>query len=378
MNNQKDQNTHSSSSGSSESILDTIMGARTASSLSNFQPLSLVKNILVSLRDRDREILVKRFGLNGENIETLEAIGKKYNLTRERVRQIEKDCLASLKKKGIVELKEALQLLFDTIVEHGSIMPEEFLIQTVLIKKNENLDQQAVKFLLSLGDQFHYHKETNDFWPSWSVVGYAASTLSEVIDQFISILKSEGRPMSPTNLFGKFKNSDYFKTNTLRLSDRPLKSYLSIAKAIQINPFSEIGLASWSEIKPRDVGDKAYLVLKHHGKPEHYSVITQLINEHKFDQRIAYKETVHNELIKDDRFILVGRGIYALSEWGYKKGVVADVITEILRSSPHPLSREEIITEVLKKRMVKRNTILVGLSNKKLFRKIGKDKYTLV
>src|SRR5690606_25884944 len=122
---------------------------------------------------------------------------------------------------------------------------------------------------------------------------------------------------------------------------------------------------------------KAYLVLKHHGKPEHYSAITKMINEHRFDSRTAYQETVHNELIKDDRFVLIGRGIYALTEWGYKKGVVADVIREVLSESNSPLSRDEIIAEVMKRRQVKRNTILVGLSNKKFFQKIGKDKYTL-
>ena len=125
------------------------------------------------------------------------------------------------------------------------------------------------------------------------------------------------------------------------------------------------------------MGDKAYLVLKHHGKPEHYSAITKMINENKFDERSAYQETVHNELIKDDRFVLVGRGIYALSEWGFKKGVVADVIREILKSAGKPLSRDEIINEVLKRRQVKRNTILVGLSNRKNFQKVGKDKYLL-
>jgi len=183
--------------------------------------------------------------------------------------------------------------------------------------------------------------------------------------------------MKQEDLNAEFKNSEHFKTHTFELNDRVLKSYLDIAKNIQINPFFEIGLKDWAEVKPRDVGDKAYLVLKHHGKPEHYSEITKLINERKFDERVAYQETVHNELIKDSRFVLIGRGIYALTEWGYKKGVVAEVIKEVLKSSARPLSRDEIISEVLKRRFVKRNTILVGLSNKKFFQKVGKDRYAL-
>jgi DNA-directed RNA polymerase delta subunit len=117
--------------------------------------------------------------------------------------------------------------------------------------------------------------------------------------------------------------------------------------------------------------------MKHHGKPEHYSAITELINKHALDHRTAYKETVHNKLIKDPRFVLVGRGIYALSEWGYEPGVVADIIKAILEESGKPMSRDAIVDAVLKKRLVKKNTILVGLSNKKEFKKVGKNLYAL-
>jgi hypothetical protein len=102
-----------------------------------------------------------------------------------------------------------------------------------------------------------------------------------------------------------------------------------------------------------------------------------LINAQSLDKRTAYKETVHNKLIKDKRFVLVGRGIYALTEWGYKPGVVADIIAEILKETKRAMGRDELIAEVLKRRMVKKNTILVGLSNRKLFKKVGKNLYEL-
>ena len=155
-------------------------------------------------------------------------------------------------------------------------------------------------------------------------------------------------------------------------------NYLVLTIEIEKNVFGQWGLSLWKEVRPKDVGDKAYLVMKHHKKPEHYSAITDMINKARFDNRMAYKETVHNELIKDQRFILIGRGIYALSEWGYKSGVVADVISEILKQTGQPMSREKIIEEVLKRRIVKKNTILVGLSNKKFFKKVGKNAYYLV
>jgi hypothetical protein len=359
------------------SILDTIMGHQTQSSLNNFEPARLVGNLLALLKERDRQIVVKRFGLEGQAVETLESIGQKYNLTRERVRQIEKDSVTFLKKKNVKDLQNALQLIFDTIVEHGSIMSEEFLMHTMLLNRPEDRELAALKFLLSLSDQIKYHKDSNQYYEAWSVIGFNTSKLDEVIEQFTNILQNHGKVVGQEDLYDKFKQSEYFTNHSVELNERVLKSYLNMAKAIQVNPFNEIGLKDWSEVKPRDVGDKAYLVLKHFGKPEHYSAITKMINEHRFDERTAYQETVHNELIKDDRFVLIGRGIYALTEWGYKKGVVADVIKEVLSTSGKPLSREEIIAEVMKRRQVKRNTILVGLSNKKHFQKVGKDKYAL-
>lgn len=358
-------------------ILDTIMGSQTQSNLNTFEPANLVARLLAQLKERDRQILIHRFGLEGSEIKTLEAIGKEYNLTRERVRQIEKDSITSLKKKKIKELDQALELIFDTIAEHGNIMSEEFLIQVLLPGKVEVSEQQAIKFLLCLGDRFKYVKESGDYYNAWSVVGFNQERLDGAVKSLIDLLVAEGRVLAEKDLNEKFETSEYYKQHSFELAEKVLKSYLNLSKSIQINPFGETGLKDWSEVKPRDVGDKAYLILKHHGKPEHYSVITKMINDHKFDQRTAYQETVHNELIKDNRFVLIGRGIYALSEWGYKKGVVADVIKEILVTAGKPLSREEIISEVMKRRQVKRNTILVGLSNKKHFQKVGKDKYLM-
>lgn len=367
----------SNTAESKSSILDTIMGSQTQTSINNFEPARLVGSLLSFLKDRDRQIITKRFGLEGQEVETLESIGQKYSLTRERVRQIEKDSVAFLKKKNPRDLQQALQLIFDTVVEHGNIVGEDFLMKTILLNRPESKESASLKFLLSLSEQLTYHKEIAHYYPAWSILGFNSAKLAEVVDQFVNILRASGRVMTQDSLYAKFHESEYFTAHSQELHERVLKSYLNVAKAIQVNPFDEIGLKDWSEVKPRDVGDKAYLVLKHHAKPEHYSAITRMINEHQFDERTAYQETVHNELIRDERFVLIGRGIYALTEWGYKKGVVADVIKEVLASSSKPLTRDEIISEVMKRRQVKRNTILVGLSNKKYFQKVGKDKYVL-
>ena len=125
------------------------------------------------------------------------------------------------------------------------------------------------------------------------------------------------------------------------------------------------------------MSDKAYLVLRKTGKPLHFTEITDLINQTQFDKKMAYPATIHNELILDDRYVLVGRGIYGLQEWGYKTGTVIDVIIDILKSSDQPLSKEEIVKKVLEQRIVRKSTIYLALTNKEKIKKLPDGKYTL-
>ena len=111
--------------------------------------------------------------------------------------------------------------------------------------------------------------------------------------------------------------------------------------------------------------------------PKHFTEIAKLINQSGFSGKKANIQTVHNELIKDKRFVLIGRGIYALKEWGYDKGTVADVISKVLKKAGEPLHRDEIVKRVLKSRQVKETTILLNLQGKPQFKRTAKATYTL-
>lgn len=358
-------------------ILDKIINSQQSVSLQNFEPSLIASKILSLLKERDRAILAKRFGLLGFNPRTLEAIGKEHNLTRERVRQIEKDSIKFLRSKLTdEELSEAVKMLTQIITDCGKIIKEIELIKVLTSEATEE-EKRSILFLLNIAEELLEIKESEMLHSAWASVTYNHDFFTEIIKTAKDILKAEGKPLRELELIDKLKETELYKRNQVELNDKILKNYIQLSKKISQNPFGEYGLNEWREITPKDVGDKAYVVMKHHKKPEHYSAITEMINKHGFDKRVANKESVHNELIKDNRFVLVGRGIYALSEWGYAKGVVADVIAETLKKASRPMSREEIIDDVMKKRIVKRNTILVALSNKRLFSKIGKNKYEL-
>jgi RNA polymerase nonessential primary-like sigma factor len=56
-----------------------------------------VRTVLSTLEDRERDVVVLRFGLDGNQPRTLEQIGKQFGLSRERVRQIERETMAKLR-----------------------------------------------------------------------------------------------------------------------------------------------------------------------------------------------------------------------------------------------------------------------------------------
>ncbi|HYV33241.1 MAG TPA: sigma factor-like helix-turn-helix DNA-binding protein [Candidatus Limnocylindria bacterium] len=358
-------------------ILDTIIHNKQSESFSQFKPSDIVKEILDNLKERDRQILTHRYGLEGKETKTLAAIGQEQNLTRERVRQIEKDLLKNLKKTSLQkpQFASAKEFLLEIITEHGRIIAEENLIMHLNIKDSK--EKNALIFILHLIEELDHFIHDN-YKKNWVTILFNENLLESFTSESKSIIGQKNLTLPGEEFLENFKQTDFYKQNQNELPDRVILNYLELTVEIEKNVFGHWGLSLWKEVKPKDVGDKAYLVMKHHKKPEHYSVITDMINKAKFDDRMAYKETVHNELIKDARFVLIGRGTYALSEWGYKSGVVSEVISEILKAANQPLTKEKIIEEVLKKRMVKKNTILVGLSNKNLFKKVGKNAYALV
>lgn len=357
-------------------ILDTIITNKQNESISQFKPSDVVKGVLDLLKERDRKIITNRYGLEGQEIKTLAAIGQEQNLTRERVRQIEKDLIKQLKKTSLQkpEFSSAKDFLISIITEHGRIMAEENLL--IHLNISDPRERNALVFILNLIEELEEFIHAN-YKKSWVGVLFKPDTLHGFVNESKTIISNKNKPFEAHEFLEHFKQTPFYLANQEHLTDKTVLNYLELTVEIEKNVFGQWGLTLWKEVKPKDVGDKAYLVMKHHKKPEHYSVITEMINKAKFDARKAFKETVHNELIKDTRFILIGRGIYALSEWGYKSGVVSDVIIEILKENNSPLSKEKILEEVLKRRMVKKNTIMVGLSNKKLFKKVGKNSYSL-
>jgi hypothetical protein len=315
---------------------------------------------------RAADVITKRYGLGSEVKKmTLESIGESYSITRERVRQIENFALATIRKSDEFKTQTAVfDELKNVMTALGALVPEHTFLSDVSADKST---QNHVHFLLVLGDFFTKHKEDDDFAHRWSVDKETTEYVHESLRKLYSSL-ADDQLIEESKMIEMFLNhlkdvSEEFK------NEEVLRRWLSLSKKIGKNPLGEWGVAHSPNVSARGVRDYAFLVLRKHGSPMHFTEVAKAIGEH-FDKK-AHIATTHNELIKDKRFVLVGRGLYALSEWGYSTGVVRDVITEIIKKHG-PLTKEDVVDRVMRERYVKPNTILVNLQNPKYFKK-GKD-----
>ncbi|MBU1167841.1 hypothetical protein KKC60_05580 [Patescibacteria group bacterium] len=338
-----------------------------------------VAEFIDGLPERSEDILVKRYGLQGDKKMTLEQVGQNYNITRERVRQIEsatlRDLLASEKVK---HLEPAEDLIVTVLEDYGQVMEHNALVEKALEKTSDETHGNHIEFVLHVSGKFYDQKEDDYYKKAWYIKDADLSIPKKVVDSFIEILEEKNEPVPHEEIHGYIKNHDVANEIAEHIDDSDrIIAFLRLGKRIQKNPYSEWGMAHWNEIMPRGVKDKAYVVLKKEARPLHFTEITEKINSNAFGSKIAVPQTVHNELIKDERFVLVGRGIYALVAWGYKPGTVADVVADVLKETEKPLSKEDIVEEVLKQRLVKKNTIVLALQNTDKIKREG-ETYLLI
>ncbi len=338
----------------------------------------LYTKLTKGLSPKAKDIFDRRFGVKTSSkgrapkgqtvsIETLESIGDGLGITRERVRQIEEAGFSFVRKNH----KEALEKVYAEFEQYftskGGFKKEEIVLQDLGGNKNKPF----ILFFLTIGgDRFSRVVGKKDYHYFWSLGVDAHNKVKETLSSLVSDVSKHGQLLTKSDFATQFA-SNY------NLNDGAIMSYLEISKKIQENKEGKLGLIDWPEIRPRGVKDRAYLVFKESQKPLHFREITGLIDTlqmHPSDKK-THPQTVHNELIKDARFVLVGRGTYALSEWGYVPGTIKDIITRVLTEKPHLVSQNDIVKEVLTQRLVAKNTVMINLNNKKYFDRDADGKY---
>jgi hypothetical protein len=330
----------------------------------------IVNDILATIeREREREIISRRFGLFDRK-ETLEQIGELLGITRERVRQLEKSVITRLKHAAeegeVPHIDEVESLLVSTLEELGGVARLSE-VSSKVTEANSRLEQARVAFLAQLCSKLVVINDDDHYHHSIALRSrHDETTLKSHVTSLIDAVKKIGEPKPIDHVAKQAGIEDPKHAEAIASTSKNLAT---------LN--GRWGLMKWPMVNPKNIRDKIYVILHENGKHMHFNEISDAIKASEFKRKEVTTQAIHNELIKDKRFVLIGRGIYALKEWGYEKGTVADIISEVLKKAGEPLHRDEIVKRVLKSRYVKETTILLNLQGKPQFKRVAKATYGL-
>jgi len=312
-------------------------------------------------KEREIKIIADRFGL-GKKPKTLHAIGTQYNLTRERIRQIVNNSVKKVKLNCVSkELKKRISEIERYAESRKGVVSLDSLIKYFKISTSDDIN--ALNFILNLSKKINPLKESHLLKATWVIGKVKSYPIIETVKKSTDLLKSKGNVLSSKQI------ADQLKTNAILV-----ESILGCSKAVMQTEEGDWGLVSWPHVNPKSIRDKSRYILLKHKKPLHYSDLTEKIGT--IGGKTVTKQSVHNELIKNQDFVLIGRGIYALSDWGYTPGVVEEVIVTVLEEAGEPLHKNEIIKRVREKRIVKDSTVVLNLQ-KNRFKRVSKAVYTI-
>ncbi len=322
-------------------------------------------------QDREREIITRRFGLFDRK-ETLEQIGELLGITRERVRQLEKAILIRLKLAAegdkLASVYEVERTLIRHLSEKGRVARVSDIANDMIGADSTAQHRSHIAFIAELSRSISVVNENDDYHHAIGIQDHAdEKKIKSHVEEIVKTVKLHGEPIGIEALHAKLSHEHPDHVRALATTSKKLASLKD-----------QWGLVKWPTVNPKNIRDKIYVILADNGKPMHFSDIAKAIKKSEFKRKDVTTQAIHNELIKDKRFVLIGRGIYALDTWGYSKGTVADIISDVLKKAGEPLHRDEIVKRVLKSRQVKETTILLNLQSKQQFKRVSKATYELV
>lgn len=336
----------------------------------SFEVLNSVLDMFQALTEKEQDIISKRFGFNNTEVVTLAELGDKYSITRERVRQIQVAAFKKLKKRIVNPVLVNFLAKAETFIEDkGGIVTESEYRDYIQLNYPDIADKfNELTFGLELSSKLIHEHNKVDFHPHFRVTSISFADIKKMNAEVAKLLQAEKKSLSIPELEEKL---------SLKGTDVFLRSYAKLDRRLVIDSLRQVSLLEWRDVNPRTLFDKISFVLNKGMEPLHFRDIAAKIVEHKFDSKKVSVHAVHNELINNPKFVLIGRGIYADKDWGYKEGTVSDVIASILEQKG-PMQLYDLTQEVLQRRKVKAVTVQINLNSAKTrFRKNKSGMYEL-
>lgn len=341
-----------------------------------------LKDVLVYCKPKERLVLMKKFGLDGSKEVPLQRIGKEYNLTRERIRQIETQALMRFRRLIVgndtyIDVLEEAKKILDA---HGGILTEDLLIAKIVNKNIFKFSKQELKVILVSDFDVTYLKRNKYLNKSFYLEPLYEDVLTKMVlfinDYFVKREKSQDLyefiGFLKEEFTKEYNDIHYFKNDLF---------YINFFETIrELSVFDgKVGLPDFPDVNPKTIKLKILYTMRRINKPVHYQELPAKIMEW-FPSKSVKLNTVHNELVKNnDVFVNLGLGIYGLKERGYEGGMVKDILVRIFERNDRPMNVKELCREMLKEKMVSPNTVMLNLQKyKDLFKRVEKGVYELI
>ena len=344
--------------------------------LNNKKISSIFSTILNSLSDKEKNVIERRVWLFSQK-ETLQSIWNSFfpNITRERVRQIEDSWIKKIWRIIKASLLANIQETAKNFIEiHWWIISKEKL-NNILIKElnlEKNINASILEIIVQSTDWIIKSKQRFGCKIYFILDKINKKNIDFVHNEALKILKKKKDVLVKTVLYEIIISNIQQKA---KVSIIFIDSVLELFEDLVFWEENLIGLEKWKILNPKTLKDKSIYVMKKIKIPMHFVDISNKITELLGDS--IKVNTIHNELIRNNEFVLIGRWIYALKEWGFVPWTVLDVIVWVLSKKWEPMTTENIIKSVLKTRKVRETTIYMNLQNKKVIKRVWRNYYEL-
>ncbi|HDZ9487128.1 TPA: hypothetical protein RUZ72_001254, partial [Vibrio cholerae] len=337
---------------------------------------------------RDRDILYKRFGLEGSSKYTLEDLGTFYDVTRERIRQIEAKSIKELDKTLLGKLKSKKWRLCPKIYAAYKSLKSELYHFEWLVRKDdidkvfsdhfgETLDDAYLDLFMEIMGYVKLPQSILGFrgsiCESWSLA--QKYNKKEIESVFVALDYIYDSPKS-VPIFDLIVSAKKHNKNKKSISNNSIMVALSATTDIERD--DDKVFVKFSRL--RSASDKAYRVLESKSKPMHFSKITQEINFLEGSKGAIKETNLKNQLVADNRFSPIGRsGEWGLSEWDNLNNItIIQAIEKVLHESGEPLLFSEIKKRVSELRPdASEKSLRTYLNDQPIFSRVGKSLFAL-
>lgn len=344
-------------------------------------------------KDRNTDIIKKRFCLKGENFYTLEEIGDYYDISRERVRQIEANTISNLRKVLSGAALQSGVAASDTVILEYEGLKQELYEQDYILVENDVLRNIEERFCLSESavvlnvvplvlELLGYFKLPN------KINGYPGEILScwclsesfdrRSIENVLKALKKYRPRAERIKIFDLIVKAK--REQGEKIGKELLHLILKVCPDFQIVDEDTIEVRFYCL---PSLAEKAFRVLERSNEPKHFNDILREINFRLSEsgaEKFSNDRAMTNQMASDKRFVAIGKsGFWALSDWG---DISTKPITELMELFFHQKNKPQKIDDIFgyvssKRPGVTRQSIVTYLYDKPQFIRTGEGEYSL-